>query len=246
MQVIPAIDLIDGRCVRLVQGDFAEETVYSSDPGSVARRWASLGAERLHVVDLDGARTGAPCNTDTVRRIVDAVDVPVQLGGGIRNARSARDAVAAGADRVMIGTAALRDESLSGMIDEVGADRLLVSIDARDGQVMVSGWSDPGGISASDLAVRVRDLGVVRIMYTDIARDGTLSEPNFAAVADIVSSAGVPVIAAGGIAATDHLLRLASLGVEGAVVGRALYTGHVDLAEAIARTRSAQTTPGTG
>ena len=239
MQVIPAIDLVEGRCVRLMQGDFDEQTVYSDDPESVARRWALSGAERLHVVDLEGARTGVPVNMDTVRRIAAAVDLPVQLGGGIRTAEGARLAVAAGADRVMVGTAALEGAVVAEIIGAVGAERLLVSVDARDGEAMVAGWTQPGGVSAGDLVARVRDLGVLRIMYTDISRDGTLTEPNFEAVGNLVAQAGMPVIAAGGITSTAHLTRLAALGVEGAVVGRALYTGHIDLEVAIARTRSA-------
>ena len=239
MQVIPAIDLVEGRCVRLLQGDFDEQTVYSDDPESVARRWALSGAERLHVVDLEGARTGVPVNMDTVRRIAAAVDLPVQLGGGIRTAEGARLAVAAGVDRVMVGTAALEGAVVAEIIGAVGAERILVSVDARGGEAMVAGWTRPGGVSADDLVARVRDLGVVRIMYTDISRDGTLTEPNFEAVGDLVARAGMPVIAAGGITSTGHLVRLAALGVEGAVVGRALYTGHIDLEVAIARTRSA-------
>ena len=239
MQVIPAIDLVEGRCVRLMQGDFDEQTVYSDDPESVARRWALSGAERLHVVDLEGARTGIPVNMDTVRRIAAAVDLPVQLGGGIRTAEGARLAVAAGVDRVMVGTAALEGAVVAEIIGAVGAERLLVSVDARGGEAMVAGWTRPGGVSAGDLVARVRDLGVVRIMYTDISRDGTLTEPNFEAVGDLVARAGMPVIAAGGITSTGHLVRLAALGVEGAVVGRALYTGHIDLEVAITRTRSA-------
>ena len=246
MQVIPAIDLIRGRCVRLVQGDFDEQTVYSDDPESVARRWALSGAERLHVVDLEGARTGVPVNMETVRRIAAAVDLPVQLGGGIRTAEAARLALEAGIDRVMVGTAAIERAMVAEIIGAVGAERLLVSVDARDGEAMVSGWTEPGGVATGDLVARVRDLGVARIMYTDISRDGTLTEPNFQAVGDIVAQAGVPVIAAGGIASTGHLVRLAGLGVEGAVVGRALYTGHVDLEVAIAQARSASHPSETG
>ena len=239
MQVIPAIDLVDGRCVRLLQGDFEEQTVYSDDPESVARRWALCGAERLHVVDLDGARTGDPVNMDTVRRIASAVDLPVQLGGGIRTAEAAGLALAAGVDRVMVGTAAIEGAVVAEIIGAFGAESLLVSVDARDGEAMVSGWTEPGGVSADDLVARVRGLGAARIMYTDITRDGTLTEPNFQAVGDMVTRAGMPVIAAGGITSTGHLVRLAGLGVEGAVVGRALYTGHIDLEVAIAQARSA-------
>lgn len=238
MQVIPAIDLIGGRCVRLMQGDFEKETVYSDDPERVARQWAAQGAERIHVVDLDGARTGAPVNIDVVGRIVAAVDVPVQLGGGIRSVEIAREALNAGVDRVMVGTAALDGGVISDMLKALGAEGLLVSVDTRDGEVVVSGWTQDGGISVSDLVANMERLGVQRVMYTDVTRDGTLTEPNYGAVQELVDQTNVAVIAAGGIASVDHLVSLAALGVEGAVVGRALYTGDVDLAEAIASTGS--------
>ena len=235
MQVIPAIDLMDGRCVRLTRGDFSDATVYSDDPAAVARRWASMGAGRIHVVDLDGARTGAPVNAGAVRAIVDAAGLPVQLGGGIRSAGAARSAVAAGADRVMVGTAAAAGgDELSRILDAVGPEGLIVSVDARDGMVAVEGWTEPGGVSAEDLAGRVRELGAARIMYTDVTRDGTLTEPNFGEVRRLVDRSGLAVIAAGGIASADHVARLAGTGAEGVVVGRALYTGDIDLAEAIA------------
>ena len=238
MQVIPAIDLIGGRCVRLMQGDFEKETVYSDDPERVARQWAAQGAERIHVVDLDGARTGAPVNIDVVGRIVAAVDVPVQLGGGIRSVEIAREALNAGVDRVMVGTAALDGGVISDMLKVLGAEGLLVSVDTRDGEVVVSGWTQDGGISVSDLVANMERLGVQRVMYTDVTRDGTLTEPNYGAVQELVDQTNVAVIAAGGIASVNHLVSLAALGVEGAVVGRALYTGDVDLAEAIASTGS--------
>lgn len=236
MQVIPAIDLREGRCVRLMQGDFAKETVYSDDPVAVAREWQSGGARRIHVVDLDGALTGAPVNMDVVRRIVDAVDVPVQLGGGIRDAVTARRAISAGVDRVMVGTAALDRAVVSDILAVTGPDGLLVSVDARDGEVVVSGWLESGGVKVGDLVDAMAELGVKRVMYTDVTRDGTLTEPNYLAIGDLVARTSVAVIAAGGIASVDHLVALSRLGVEGAVVGRALYTGNVDLVEAIAAT----------
>ena len=234
MQVIPAIDLLEGRCVRLMRGDFADATVYSNDPAQMARHWASQGAQRIHVVDLDGARSGAPVNAEAVRQIVDAVDLPIQLGGGIRSAEAAAAAMAAGVDRVMVGTAAAAGgDELSRILDEVGPRGLVISVDAREGMVVVEGWTEPGGISAVDLAERVRSLGAARIMYTDVTRDGTLTEPNFQAVSELATLSGLAVIAAGGIASVDHIVRLAEAGAEAAVVGRALYTGDVDLAGAL-------------
>ncbi len=222
----------------MMQGDFAKETVYSDDPESVAHQWAALGAERIHVVDLDGARTGAPVNLEIVGRIVAAVDVPVQLGGGFRTPVVAREAQELGVDRVMVGTAALDGNVVSDMLETLGPEGLLVSVDVRDGEVVVSGWTEVGGTRVGYLVAAMERLGVRRIMYTDVTRDGTLTEPNFRAVEDLVAQTSMSVIAAGGIASMDHLVRLAALGVEGTVVGRALYTGDVDLAEAIASTRS--------
>jgi phosphoribosylformimino-5-aminoimidazole carboxamide ribotide isomerase len=238
MQVIPAIDLMGGRCVRLMQGDFAKETVYSEDPEGVARQWAAMGAERIHVVDLDGARSGAPVNSDAVARIVAAVEVPVQLGGGIRTPVAAREALKLGVDRVMVGTAAIDPSLAAQMLEAVGPDGLLVSVDARDGEVVVSGWTESGGTKVDELVSAMERLGVQRVMYTDVTRDGTLTEPNYGAVEELVGQTSVAVIAAGGIASVGHLVKLAELGVEGAVVGRALYTGNIDLAEAIASTKS--------
>ncbi len=238
MQVIPAIDLIGGRCVRLMQGDFEKETVYSDDPEHVAREWAGQGAGRIHVVDLDGARTGVPVNMDVVGRIVAAVDVPVQLGGGIRTVDVAREAMSLGVDRVMVGTAALDGGVISDMLESLGPEGLLVSVDARDGEVVVSGWTQDGGTSVGAFVAETERLGVRRVMYTDVTRDGTLTEPNYGAVRELVDQTDVAVIAAGGIASVEHLVSLAALGVEGAVVGRALYTGDIDLAEAIASTGS--------
>ena len=234
MEVIPAIDLRGGRCVRLYQGDYERETVFSEDPVEVARQWVKAGATRLHVVDLDGARTGVPVNLDVVRKIVSAVGVPVQLGGGIRTSDTAAEVVAIGVARVMLGTAAVSEPDLvRRLCDELGSDAVVVSVDARDGLVAVSGWTAESSVTAADVVTRMMAVGVRRFLYTDIARDGTLTEPNFDAIAEIVRQAGACVMAAGGISTVQHLMRLAGLGVAGAVVGTALYTGDIKLTEAI-------------
>lgn len=233
MQVIPAIDILEGRCVRLLQGNFAKKTIYSNNPEAVAYEWACKGAERIHVVDLDGALSGLPTNMDIVSRIVSAVDVPIQLGGGIRTVEAAIDAVQVGVDRVMVGTAAIDKTLLLKISETIGIERVLVSLDARDGEVMVEGWTASGGMRVTDVVSNIEQQGVSRIMYTDVTRDGTLTEPNFEAIDELVSGTQLSVIAAGGIASVDHLIRLSELGVEGAVVGRALYTGDVELADAI-------------
>ena len=234
MEIIPAIDLIGGRCVRLYQGDYERETVFSDDPAEVAREWVRSGATRLHVVDLDGARLGSPANLDVVRQIVSAVDVPVQLGGGIRTADTATEIVGMGVARVMLGTIAVNQpELVRRLCDELGADAVVVSVDARDGLVAVSGWTTDSGVPVADVVRRMKAASVRSFLYTDIARDGTLTEPNFDGIAEMVQQAGAGVMAAGGISTVQHLSRLADLGVAGAVVGTALYTGDIKLTEAI-------------
>ncbi len=234
MELIPAIDLRGGRCVRFYQGDYALETVYSDDPVEVAVEWASLGVMRLHVVDLDGARAGAPANLDVVKRIVDAVPVPVQLGGGMRSADVAREVLALGVDRIIFGTAAIEaPEIVDAVCRAEGPSSVVVSVDARDGYVAVRGWTQDGDVSAAELVRRMASGGVERVMYTDIARDGTLTEPNFTAIGALQSEADVALLAAGGVSSLSHLLTLDEMGVEGAVVGRAAYTGDIDLGAAL-------------
>ena len=234
MEVIPAIDLRGGRCVRLYQGDYDRETVFDEDPVSVAVRWANLGAGRLHVVDLDGARDGAPANLEVVQKIVSSVSVPVQLGGGIRDLETVRSVLSLGVARVIVGTTAVENPGVVRSIcSEVGDESLVVSVDARDGYVAVRGWKQQSRVPASDLVSAMAEVGVSRFMYTDIGRDGTLTEPNFQAIEGLLAETGATLIAAGGIASVDHLQRLDALGVEAAVVGSALYTGDIDFAEAL-------------
>jgi phosphoribosylformimino-5-aminoimidazole carboxamide ribotide isomerase len=237
MEIIPAIDLKDGHCVRLYQGDFAQATVYSEDPVAVARRWEALGAPRLHVVDLDGARNGCPTNTDAVIAIVRAVGVPVQLGGGLRREEDISAVLALGVDRVILGTAAVEQSDLVARLVARFAERIIVGVDARNGRVATAGWTSLAPVLATDLVARMGDLGVRRVIYTDISRDGTLTEPNFAALAELQDRNGPAIIASGGITSIEHLRRLADLKVEGAIVGKALYSGALDLAAALAALR---------
>lgn len=234
MEVIPAIDLLGGRCVRLYQGDYARATVYDADPVETARRWERMGARRVHVVDLDGARAGEPRNLDVVRRIAGAVGVPVQMGGGIRNLAAVREALGAGVERVMLGTAAARNPRVvERACAEMGESAVVVAVDSRGGRVAVSGWTDDGGVQATDLIRRMMDAGARTFLCTDIARDGALKGPNCELMRELAGVAGGGVIAAGGVAAVEHLAALAETGVGGAVIGKALYTGDIDLAEAI-------------
>jgi phosphoribosylformimino-5-aminoimidazole carboxamide ribotide isomerase len=233
-EVIPAIDLQGGRCVRLVQGDFDRSTVYGDEPAGIARRWQAAGASRIHVVDLDGAREGGPRQLTTVAEIVKAVSVPVQLGGGMRTVDDIEAALAVGVERVMVGTRAIEapefvDEALARFGSKVG-----IGIDAKDGRVAVRGWVDVSDVDAQDLARTMAAKGVTTIVYTDIARDGMLIGPNVEAMrrmAEAVPQIGV--IASGGVAQLDDILELAKTGTTGVIVGKAIYTGNVDLAEAV-------------
>ena len=238
MDVIPAIDIRGGRCVRLAQGDYARETVFSEDPLAMARRWAALGARRIHVVDLDGARDGRQANAAIVRGIAGAVAVPVQTGGGIRTLETIRATLAAGLDRVVIGTAAVKDPDLLREAVAFAAERLIVSVDARDGRVALEGWTEATDLDAVAFIDRLRDAGVRCIVYTDIARDGVTDGPNFAMYERVARSNGgadgIAVIAAGGVGSVADVRRLGECGVEAAIIGRALYTGDIDLVEALA------------
>jgi phosphoribosylformimino-5-aminoimidazole carboxamide ribotide isomerase len=233
MEIIPAIDIKDGRCVRLYQGDFTRAIIYDPDPLSVARRWVEQGAQRLHVVDLDGARAGHPVNTAAILAIVRAVTVPVQLGGGLRTEGAVDAALSLGVDRVILGTAAVRDPELIGRLAARHGAAIIVGVDARDGWVATEGWTEATTVRAAELVQQMGQLGVQRVIYTDIARDGTLTEPNYAVTAALVRPGGPAIIASGGISRIEHLHRLRAIGVEGAVIGRALYTADLLLPEAI-------------
>ena len=234
MEVIPAIDLREGRCVRLYQGDYAQEEIFGVDPVAIALRWQSEGAKLLHVVDLDGAASGSPKNVDAIRAIASSVEVTLEVGGGIRDMEKAVLLSDAGADRLVLGTSAVEDPDLvTQMLERFGVDSVVVSVDAKDGWAALRGWKQSSQMKALDLMDRMVALGVSRFEYTDISRDGTMTEPNFEAVTEAVNYVSVPIIAAGGIANVRHLERLAELGVEGAIVGKALYTGAVILPEVL-------------
>jgi phosphoribosylformimino-5-aminoimidazole carboxamide ribotide isomerase len=233
MEIVPAIDIRGGRCVRLYQGDFGRETVFADDPVEVARRWQDEGAPRLHVVDLDGAREGWPMNADLVRRIVAAARVPVQVGGGLRDMAAIQRYLDTGVDRAVLGTAAVKDRALLAEALAEHGDKIVVAVDARVGVVAVEGWQEETQVAAVELVSELADLGVARFIYTDALRDGTLLGPNFAAIESLVARVSAFVNYAGGVSSIDDLVRLASLGLEGAIVGKALYTRDVVLREAL-------------
>ncbi|MDY6892860.1 MAG: 1-(5-phosphoribosyl)-5-[(5-phosphoribosylamino)methylideneamino]imidazole-4-carboxamide isomerase [Chloroflexota bacterium] len=233
MEIIPAIDLRNGKCVRLYQGDYDKETIFSNDPVSMALRWQSEGAKRLHLVDLDGAAKGELCNLDAIKSITAAIEIPVEVGGGIRGLEAIEHLLKTGVRRAILGTVAVENPTLVEEACRMFGEHIVIGIDARDGLVATRGWLQKSTVSSSELACRMIDLGARRFIYTDISRDGTLTSPNFDAVADFLSQVSVPVIAAGGISSIEHLVRLATIGVEGAIVGRAIYTGDVNLKEAV-------------
>jgi len=237
--VIPAIDLLDGRCVRLSQGRYEEATVYDEDPAAVAAAFVRHAIPRLHVIDLDGAKAGRPRNGAALRRIVErAGSVPVQLGGGLRTLAAVEEVLALGVSRAILGTVALRDPELVREAARRFPGRIAVGIDARDGRVAVEGWLETSETRAVELAPRFEQAGVSAIVYTDISRDGMLRGPNLEASAELADCVSLPVIVSGGIASEEDLVRAAALaprGITGAIVGRALYTGAVDLASALER-----------
>jgi phosphoribosylformimino-5-aminoimidazole carboxamide ribotide isomerase len=236
MQIIPAIDLLDGQCVRLHQGDYDQVTRFSDDPVAQALAWQHQGAERLHLVDLDGARTGEPVNDRVVRAITSALAIPVQLGGGVRSVDRAEALLAYGLDRLILGTVALEQPDLVRQLATRHPGRIVVGIDARDGLVATRGWLESSAVAATSLAASFEGSGVAALITTDIATDGTLAGPNLGFLRAMAQASSIPVIASGGVgdlADLLSLLSLAPLGVEGVIVGRALYDGRVDLAEAL-------------
>jgi phosphoribosylformimino-5-aminoimidazole carboxamide ribotide isomerase len=231
-QPIPAVDIRGGRCVQLVQGDFGRETAYGDDPAAMARHWQALGAQRLHVVDLDGARDGVRGNAAAIADLLAAVDIPVQVGGGIRSLDTARLLLEQGADRVVVGTAAAEQpRALGQWLQALGAERLIVGVDARGGHVATHGWQNQTNLDVVTFCHLLAEVGVVRVLYTDVGRDGMLGGPD---VEGTRAVAGVlAVLGSGGVSSVDHLRRLAEAGAEGAIIGTALYEGRLSLPEAL-------------
>jgi len=225
--------LRNGRCVRLYQGNYNRETVFSDDPLDVALKWQSMGAPRLHLVDLDGAATGEIRNLGIIRDITKAMLIPIQLGGGIRDIETVQALLKAGIERVILGTAAVENPLLVAEACRRFRESIIVGIDAREGLVATHGWVKDSDIDAVSLAKSMAQIGVRRFIYTDINRDGTLTEPNFTAIDEMIDTIDLPVIASGGISSLKHLRMLRKLGAEGAIVGKALYTGDINLKQAL-------------
>lgn len=235
MLLLPAIDLLNGRCVRLMRGDYAQATTYAADPVDVAKGFESEGATWLHLVDLDGAKAGAPRHLDAVRRIAAATSLNIEFGGGIRSVELARAALDFGATRVVVGTRLTEDEATARLFFETLGDAVVAGIDARDGIVATHGWTQGAGVGAIGFARRMAELGCKRVAFTDVATDGALQGPNLAATRAMVDALTIPIVASGGVAALADLDALAGTGAEAAIVGRALYEGRFTVAEALAR-----------
>jgi phosphoribosylformimino-5-aminoimidazole carboxamide ribotide isomerase len=234
--IIPAVDLKGGKCVRLIQGRKENEIVYGDDPVEMGRRWVGMGARRLHLIDLDGAFEGEPAHLDVLSRAAREIDVPIQFGGGVRSEASLRAVLGAGASFVILGTSALRDPEFLRRAAENHPDRILLGIDAKDGQVRISGWEEGEAIGPEALAQRFTGLPLAGIIFTDIRRDGTLGGFDPVPTVSLAEACGRPVFAAGGVSRIEDiekLLPLAEKGVAGAVVGRAIYEGTLDLRAAL-------------
>jgi phosphoribosylformimino-5-aminoimidazole carboxamide ribotide isomerase len=232
--ILPALDLRSGQCVRLRQGDYAQETVFGADPAAMAQRWVNQGATYLHLVDLDGARQGHPVNGASVRRILEAVGVPCQLGGGLRTEEHLAEVLGWGVARVIVGTRAFQDPAWLERVCQRYPSQVILGIDARQGRVATEGWRHVSERSALDLARQCAAWPLAALVYTDISRDGMLQGPNLDALAELTAAVTLPVIASGGVTTLDDVRRLAQLGLAGCIIGRALYEGWLDLVAAIA------------
>lgn len=233
MQIWPAIDLRGGKCVRLKQGDFGRETVFGEDPTAMARHWVSQGAQCLHVVDLDGARTGTLANQPAILGILHAASVPCELGGGIRDEETIHRLLDAGLSRLVVGTQAIREADWFRRMCRRFPGKLVLGVDARDGRVATHGWLETSDMEATQLARRFADEPIAAIVYTDIATDGMMAGPNVAAMAAMKQAVACPVVASGGVTTLDDVTRLAAAGMDGCIIGRALYEGTIVLSEAI-------------
>ncbi|WP_143319023.1 1-(5-phosphoribosyl)-5-[(5-phosphoribosylamino)methylideneamino]imidazole-4-carboxamide isomerase [Clostridium sp. HBUAS56010] len=234
MQLYPAIDLKDGKCVRLKQGEFKDITVYSDKPEEIAQLWQSQGATYLHLVDLDGALAGHSVNEDVIKRITDAVSIPIEIGGGIRSEEAIESMLSLGVSRVIIGTkAAENPEFIRDMVGKFGQERIVAGVDAKNGMVAVEGWEKLSNLSASELLSQMKEYGVRHVVYTDIARDGMLSGPNVEYTKKLTEETGMDIIASGGMSSMEDLKQLYEAGVQGAIIGKALYEKRIDLREAV-------------
>lgn len=233
MIIYPAIDIIDGKCVRLKQGDYNQVTVFGDNPLEMATKWENDGAEFLHVVDLDGAKKGEPANLEIISEIAKALKIPVQLGGGIRNMSTIEAVLNSGINRVILGTSAVKDKEFVKKALEIYKEKIVIGIDAKDGMVAIEGWEETSNLNAISFAKQMVEMGAKTIIYTDISRDGMLSGPNLTAMQEMSNSVNAQIIASGGVGSENDIEELKSTGVAGVIVGKALYTGAVSLKNVI-------------
>lgn len=237
MIIYPAIDLKEGQCVRLVQGRAEDKTVYSQNPAQVARGFEEQGATFLHVVDLDGAFEGRPANLAAIRAIAGAISIPFQVGGGLRTRENVLTLLQAGANRVIIGTRAVKSPKfIAELIEEFGPERIVLGVDARDGMVATEGWVETSTLKATELGRRMMEIGVINAVYTDVSRDGLLQGPNLDSIREMTIGTGLKIIASGGVSSLENIRQLRemeALGVSGAIIGKALYEGKIILSEAL-------------
>ncbi|MDB9319987.1 1-(5-phosphoribosyl)-5-[(5-phosphoribosylamino)methylideneamino]imidazole-4-carboxamide isomerase [Nodularia spumigena] len=236
MDVIPAIDLLEGRCVRLYQGDYERSQVFSENPVDIAKQWVDQGATRLHLVDLDGAKAGKVVNLKAIEAIAQAISIPIEIGGGLRDRTSVEQVFNIGVQWAILGTVAVEQPQLVQELCQEFPEKIIIGIDARNGLVATRGWLETSEVLATQLAVQMQELGAAAIIYTDIHRDGTLIGPNLEALRELASAISIPIIASGGVSSVSDLLSLLGLemqGVKGVIVGKALYTGDISLREAL-------------
>ena len=238
MIIFPAIDIKDGRCVRLTQGKFDQVSIYNDNPAEVARLWESMGAQYIHLVDLDGAKDGSPASRDMVKSVIDAVDIPVQVGGGIRSLERADQLIELGARRIILGTAAVNDRELTQAVAERYPGRTAVSVDAVNGMAAVNGWAKVSDTDVLDICTFMQEIGINTLIYTDILMDGMLKGPNFGEYERLMRETSLDIIASGGVTTKEDITRLAQMGIYGAIVGKALYDEKIDLKEAIICSRN--------
>jgi len=233
MEIIPAIDIIEGRCVRLIKGDFSKEKVYNDNPRELARVWEELGVDRIHIVDLDGARLGKPVNRELILEITNEVDIPIEVGGGIRSLEVIREYIEGGVKKVVLGSIVLEDEEILKEWLSLYQENIIISLDVRRDKISAYGWLKDTNLSYIEYAKRLEEKGVKEFIYTNIERDGTLSGPDLIGLEHLIDVVHTPVIASGGISSLDDIIRLKEIGAKGAIIGKALYEGRLDLKEAI-------------
>lgn len=236
MKLYPAIDLKDGNCVRLIQGDYDQVTVYGNSPGEMAKKWESLGGDYLHIVDLDGAKEGKGMNDKAVKEIVASVTIPIELGGGIRTIEDIKAKLDSGVNRVILGSAAIKNPALvKEAVETFGGDKIVVGVDAKGGKVAIEGWLEVTDTTALSFCKELEAIGVKTVIYTDIAKDGMMQGPNVEETAKLVQATNLDIVASGGVSSIEDLEKLAEAGVHGAIIGKAIYIGAIDLEEAVKR-----------